>query len=127
MSIKEVKRLDIIHKGYLVDGFPTTLRIDGVELPQCDPSMMEKIITLMIEAGEPLMVLVELGNGETVQFRPSEFDLTLGDIHIQISPDRMPCKVTIGGYEPYIKRLSIRFAEGELVLVNLDVMPHAIG
>ncbi len=117
------KKLEIDHRGNYVDGFPTRVLLDGKILPECDPPMWEKSITLVSEAGEPLRVICDLGKdreGEVIEFQPEEFDFEYGELRTRIHPRYNPCKISVAGYEPKVRKVSIRFFEGELPTVNLE-------
>lgn len=87
--------------------------------------MHEKTVTLVCEAGEALYVEVEFAEGVR-RFAPEEFSLVLGDLAVEKHPRRHPCKITLGGVEPNVRSLRIRFAEGEVVWCDMRFMPEIV-
>lgn len=110
------------------DGFSTWIKIDGKMLGGHgginESPRFEKVINLSAVAGEPLAVFVEYGDRSTELFYPKRFDLTLGDVRVQIHPDFCPCRILIGGYEPHVSFLNITFEEGVVPWVDIRIKPH---
>lgn len=122
VETQEVDLLEIIYKGDGRDGFPAYIRIDGVEPPQWQPPRYEKTITVLARSCRPLRVFVQFSDGNVV-YEPRKFDLALGDLEIHLCPDRNPCRVTIGGYEPMVQSISLHFQEGIAVKTGLITLP----
>jgi hypothetical protein len=125
-ELRKCDRIDIIHIGSLHDGYQTFVIVDGIKLPEMEPKLYDKEIEIHAIAGEPLQVIVLVLDKEhshhTIGFLPTHFDMDLGVLGVHIIPDRSPCKITIGGYEPGVRKLFVRFAEGECIIGKLEFM-----
>ena len=132
--IMPVDRLDIVRPPVdtFEDGFPTYVLVDGKKLPDRDPPLWDKRVLLVVEAGANLSVAVWVTdktivdgqyNEQLLIFQPKDFDLTLGCVRVRTHPTRYPCQITINGFEPRVKALTISFEEGVAVWVNMEFLP----
>jgi hypothetical protein len=97
------------------NGYKTFVKIDGHHRPNC----YEREITLLIEAGSKVQVEVLWKHGLVEVFEPEEFEFSMGCLEIRTHPNRYPCQIIVGGYEPRCYSVAIRFAEGECPWVDL--------
>ena len=123
----DLPEIELVHAGGGDDGYPTYVKIDGKTSPDMWPTdngKREVKITLAAIAGEPFCIYVEWQNKKVTIYRPREFNFTLGDLHIEIHPDRYPCLISLGGYEPRLPQMVAVFEEGKMVLFHMAIKPH---
>lgn len=108
------------------DGYPTTIWIDGKAPHQIEPGKYEAEITVIANAGDPLLVLIKFGDGTEALYQPEHFDLELGYVRVTKRDDRLPCATFIYGKEVCVYTLEIVFKEGEVVRVDLSLSPRVI-
>lgn len=117
------KRVDIIRimqPDSLDDGFGTIVHVDGKFVQ----GKRDKEITLRAVAGNPCQIAVLWDDNTTEVFEPEEFELNLGCLHVEIHPDRRPCKISVGGYEPRVYSLEVKFETGAAPWVDLRFHPR---
>ncbi len=122
----ECNRVDILHPGDLYDGYQTFVVVDGIKLPEMNPRLYDKEIEIQATAGEPLQIVVLVLNEdkeeEVIGFLPTNFDMEIGILGIHTVSGRSPCSTTIGGFEPGVRSINVRFAEGEVVRAIIDLV-----
>lgn len=125
MKTTEVGKLEIVrtYPEDTTDGFGTWIRIDGVALRDRFPFRDESKIWLIGDACKSLRIIVQFVDGTFEEFQPKQFEFSIGDVYLRIDPNRHPLLVTVGGHEPLVKRVTIRFEEGGTPCVDLKIRP----
>ena len=121
-----VEKVEVEHNGDFHDGFPTHVVVDGKTLPQLYPDdefKWDKKITIRAVSHKALVIDVETGGGNLLRFVPRQFAMTMFDVHVEIHPERYPCKVVIGGHEVHCTDFKIVFEEGVMPRFNVSIVP----
>lgn len=126
--------VNIVHKGGSDDGYPTFAMIDGAS-PYIEANgnrLLEKTIEFSVSAMESPVVTVTYARrsstgehlGDVVaNIRANYVSVHCDALEIRTHPQRSPCQILIGGLEPHVRDIHIRFEEGEACWVRMVFKP----
>lgn len=142
VKIIKCKTLEVVNHSGGMDGYRTLTTIDGAS-PYVDAdgyTYLERTITVCSEAAEEPVITVDYLRRKYSDWAADKYDpaqdsfvtatidadhvrVECGAVKIETHPKRCPFQITIGGLEPHVRSVHVRFAEGELPWVNLVIKP----